>query len=354
MSHFFKEQSLTYDDVCIAPTYSNISSRLNGEIDTTTRLGPLTLGIPLVSANMADITEHRLASAINKLGGLGILHRFMSAEKTIEELQQVEEFKAISVGVGNAAEQYLETIISCLGYRYLDVICIDVAHGHHQAVSDMISYVKKRTMGEVAIIAGNVCTAPGALFLEKAGADIIKVGVSPGSICATRIVTGVGLGQVTAIKEIVSAVKKTTGIIADGGAKYSGDITKAVALGADAVMSGFFFAGCEECPGEIIEETRFSGGEFPRDVKTGKKFKCYRGSASLEVQEQWRGTAHVVEGIESRVPYKGPAGNVVNELMKGFRSGMSYVGARTIQELRNNSVFVTQTQNSYIEGLPRV
>ncbi|MBI5342769.1 MAG: IMP dehydrogenase, partial [Deltaproteobacteria bacterium] len=236
--------------------------------------------------------------------------------------------------VGPAWEERVEKLLKAGA----DLLCVDTAHGHSRDVLETVRAMRKRYPG-MQLIAGNVATGEGADALIKSGVDCVKVGVGPGSICTTRVVAGVGVPQVTAVmKCAAAAAKKGIPIIADGGIKYSGDITKAIAAGASAVMIGGLFAGTDESPGELV-------------LYQGRSYKVYRGMGSLEAMK--RGSkdryfqAHVdlesklvPEGIEGRVPYRGPLAAVAFQLMGGLKSGMGYVGAKDIAELKKRAVFM--------------
>jgi IMP dehydrogenase len=241
-----------------------------------------------------------------------------------------------SVGVGEEAI-YRAELLQKAG---ADVIVIDTAHGHSKAVIETLKKLKKKL--DIDIIAGNVATEEGAIDLIKAGADAIKVGIGPGSICTTRIVAGAGVPQITAIMNCYKIAKRyKVPLIADGGIKYSGDITKALAAGADSVMIGSLFAGTDEAPGEIV-------------LYEGRSYKEYRGMGSLGAmiqgtkdrygQQDVEPAKLVPEGVEGRVPYKGPLANTIHQLIGGVKSGMGYCGARTLEELRKKARFIQITQ----------
>jgi len=337
------QEALTFDDVIIQPGYSDISSRHNGEIDTSTLLcKDIEMGIPIVSANMDTITGGEMASAMSLLGGIGIIHRFSIFARQEQELKKVAPSRCVfSIGVGKEGQSRCRYLVEYEGGANPKAVCIDIAHGHCAAMFDQIRWVK-RTYPGLKIIAGNVATARGALDLVEAGADAIKVGVGPGSLCSTRTVTGCGVPQFTAIKSIsenLAHKNLTTPIIADGGVRNSGDIVKCLAIGASSVMLGSLLAGCNEAPGEPFS--------IPGD---DKKYKRYAGMASEEAQMNWKGYISTVEGESTFVPAIGPVKDVIDRLMRGVRSGMSYVGARTIKELQEKAVFIRQTSAGYIES----
>ena len=232
-----------------------------------------------------------------------------------------------SVSVGEGTDERVAALV----HANVDVLVVDTAHGHSLNVLNRVKWIKKN-FPDVQVIGGNVATGAGAKALVDAGADGVKVGIGPGSICTTRIVTGIGVPQVTAIAEAVAALKGTgVPVIADGGIRNSGDIVKALAAGADAVMCGSLLAGTNEAPGKIIEE------------KDGSRWKTYRGMASKEAQVNWRGRYASYEGVSSRVPYRGGVKYILNDLERGIRSGLSYSGARSIPELQATANFVQQS-----------
>ncbi|WP_327043754.1 IMP dehydrogenase [Microbispora sp. NBC_01189] len=476
----FTEPGLTFDDVLLVPAYSDLQP---GEADTTTRLSRnVTLRIPLVSAAMDTVTEARMAVAMARQGGIGILHRNLSIEEQAQQVDLVKRSEAgmvtnpvtcspedtladverlcatyrisgvpvtdadgvlvgivtnrdmrfesdqgkavrdvmtpmplvtapvgvdreeafrllrqnkveklplvdeagrlqglitvkdftkseqyplatkdadgrlmvgAAVGVAGDAEERAMALIDAGA----DVIIVDTAHGHSHGVCDMIAKVKANN-GRVDVIGGNVATRAGARALVDAGADAVKVGVGPGSICTTRVVAGVGAPQLTAIYEAALACGPAgIPVIGDGGLQYSGDIAKALAAGADTVMLGSLLAGCEESPGELI-------------FINGKQFKSYRGMGSLgAVRNRERGGAsfskdryaqaevsgedkYIPEGIEGQVPYRGPAAAVAHQLVGGLRQGMWYTGSRTIEELHEKAQLMPITMAGLKESHP--
>jgi IMP dehydrogenase len=460
---------LTYDDVVLVPAKSEV---LPGEVDTRTQVSRhVTVNIPIVSAAMDTVTEARLAIALAREGGIGILHRLLSPEDQAVEVDKVKksesgmildpitiapdatireahqlmtkyrisgipvtkngklvgiltnrdlrfesrmelkvsqvmtkdklvtapegtslekareilhehriekllvvnkkyELKGLitikdiekrikyphackdthgrlrvgaAIGVGPETEHRLDLLVK-VG---VDLVAVDTAHGHSRGVLETVKIVKKKYPG-LDVIAGNIATAEAARDLVKAGVDAVKVGVGPGSICTTRIVSGAGMPQLTAISDCAAALAGTgVPIVADGGVKYSGDVTKALAAGASAVMIGGILAGTEESPGETV-------------LFQGRTYKVYRGMGSLGAMEKGgkdryfqAGRAEsklVPEGIEGRVPYKGTLSGVIYQLVGGVRSGMGYCGCRTIQDLQKNAKFIRQTLAGLREG----
>ena len=464
------KEALTYDDVLLIPGASSFTPNM---ADLTTRLSDdITLNIPLMSAAMDTVTESRLAIAMAREGGIGIIHKNMSIDSQAENIDRVKRSEhgvitdpfylypecllsdAVAlmnkyrisgvpitdhdgklVGILTNRDMRFETdytqkigdimtkdrlvtapegtsldeaqkilgkhrieklpivdkqfrlkglitikdIEKAIQYpnsakdkngrllvgaaigstgNYMDraaalvdakvdCIVLDSAHGHNSGVLEAVAKVKEK-YPEVTLIAGNVATAEATVALYERGADVVKVGMGPGSICTTRIVAGIGVPQLTAIMdcaEVADKYNKT--IIGDGGIKYSGDITKAIAAGAHAVMLGSLFAGTEESPGET-------------EIYQGRTFKSYRGMGSLGAMPlgskdryfQEGNKKLVPEGVEGRVPYRGPLADIVYQLMGGLRSGMGYVGQRTITELRKNAKFVKITNASLIESHP--
>lgn len=244
-----------------------------------------------------------------------------------------------SVGVAGDTDERIAALVAA----GVDLLVVDTAHGHSLNVLNRVSWIKQH-YPQVQVIGGNVATAEGAKALADAGADAVKVGIGPGSICTTRIVTGIGVPQITAIAEAVSALEGTgVSVIADGGIRYSGDIAKAVAAGAGAVMMGSMLAGTDEAPGEI-------------EIYQGRSYKSYRGMGSLGAMSQTQGSSDryfqdasagqeklVPEGIEGRIPYKGPVAAIIHQMMGGLRSAMGYTGSRTIDEMRTKPKFVRVT-----------
>jgi IMP dehydrogenase len=249
-----------------------------------------------------------------------------------------------AVGVGGDTEQRVEALVDA----GVDVIVVDTAHGHSQGVIERAAWVKKR-YPQVQVIAGNIVTGEAARALLHAGVDAVKVGVGPGSICTTRVVAGVGVPQITAIDMVATALKDEIPLIADGGIRYSGDIPKALAAGASTVMLGSMFAGTEESPGEV-------------ELFQGRSYKSYRGMGSLGAmalgskdryfQDEADADKLVPEGIEGRVPYRGPLRNIIHQLIGGLRASMGYLGAATIDDVRNNAQFVKVTSAGVTEAHP--
>ena len=341
------KEALTFDDVALAPKYSEI---LPSEADTSVELTKnLKLKIPILSSAMDTVTESKMAIAIAKAGGLGIIHRNLEIKKQILEIRKVKRKKLLvgaAVGAGINEFERAKAILK----ENLDMIVVDTAHGHTKKVSEIIKFIKKIKGKRTALCAGNIATPEAAKFLLKLGVDIIKVGIGPGSICTTRLVAGIGVPQLSAILNVRNGIKnKNAKIISDGGIKYSGDLAKAFAAGADAVMIGSLFAGTDEAPGKIIK-------------RNGKLFKVFRGMGSVGAMN--KGSAdryfqlkqkdvskYVPEGVEGFAKYKGKIGNIIYKLIGGLRSSMGYLGSKKIKYLRNKPQFFKITKAGFYESM---
>jgi len=338
--------ALTFDDVLLVPGASEV---LPAQVDLSTRLAPrLTLRVPLLSAAMDSVTEAPMAIAIARLGGLGVIHRNLTPERQAEEVAFVKAEGlpcGAAVGAGGQAEARAE-LLAAAG---ADALFVDTAHGHSARVLETVRALARRY--DLPIFGGNVASRDGARALGEAGAAGVKIGVGPGSICTTRVVAGVGVPQLTAIAEAARGLEGLpTTLIADGGIRASGDIVKALAAGAHAVMIGSLFAGTDPSPGD-----RFEQG--------GVVFKRYRGMGSLGAMSKGSGARDrygqvavsdveklVPEGVEASVPYRGPLADVAYQLLGGLRAGMGYVGAADLAALRACDRFVRITPAGYRES----
>ena len=341
------KEALTFDDVTLAPKYSEI---LPSEVNTSIKLTKdLKLKIPLLSSAMDTVTESSMAIAIAKAGGMGIIHRNLDIKKQIIEIRKVKKQKLLvgaAVGAGINEFKRAQEILK----EDIDMIVVDTAHGHTKKVSEIIRFIKNKKRNKIALCAGNIATSEAAKFLLKLGVDIIKVGIGPGSICTTRLVAGIGVPQLSAILSIRNEIKnKNVKIISDGGIKYSGDLAKAFAAGADAVMIGSLFAGTDETPGKLIK-------------KGGKLFKSFRGMGSIGAMN--KGSAdryfqskqkdiskYVPEGVEGFARYKGKVDNIIFKLIGGLRSSMGYLGCKEIKYLRDKPKFVKITKAGFYESM---
>lgn len=465
----FLNEGLTFDDVLLVPRYSEVIPR---DIELKTRISKeIFLNTPIMSAAMDTVTESRMAIAMAREGGIGIIHKNMSIEQQFEEIDKVKRSEngvivnpfylspdhfvydanelmakykisgvpicengklvgiltnrdlrfmtdfnikisevmtkenLVTAPVGTTLEQaqeilrqnkieklplvddnymlkglitikdiekavmypnsardkkgrllcgaaigvtanMMERVRSCVEAQ-ADVLSLDSAHGHSKNIIDAVKKIKAE-FPDITLIAGNIATASAAEALIKAGADCLKVGIGPGSICTTRIIAGIGVPQVSAVYEVASvAAKYDIPVIADGGIKYSGDIVKALAAGANCVMLGSLFAGCEESPGDI-------------EIYQGRSFKVYRGMGSIAAMNSGSADRYfqagakklVPEGVEGRVPYKGTLSDAVFQLIGGIRSGMGYCGCKTIPELQKNAQFVRITGAGLRESHP--
>jgi IMP dehydrogenase len=329
-------RGLTFDDVLIVPSKSTVRSRRDPNLQTqVTKRHRLEL--PFISSNMDTVTEADMAIAMAKLGGLGILHRFMSIENQVAEVRKIREagvsLIAASIGVIEEERQRATALVK----EGVQILTIDIAHGHSVAMLDKMKWLKDTFGDKIDLIAGNVATPEAVTDLIDAGADAIKVGIGPGSMCTTRIITGAGVPQLTAVAWC-SEVARSRGIpvIADGGLKTSGDVVKALAAGAQTVMLGSLLAGTLETPGPI---------------HYGKKH--YRGMASRSAQVSWRGglpEGMAPEGESTSVPVKGSVRDVVLELAGGLRSGMSYVNAVEVADILEKARFMEMTSNGFRES----
>lgn len=330
-------EALTFDDVLLVPNYSEV---VPTDVDAAGFFTPkVKLKIPLASSAMDTVTESKMAIALGKMGGIGVIHKNLTIDEQAKAVSEVKKEGLSAAAAVGATGDFLDRA-AALVKAGVDVLVVDTAHGHSKRVLEAVKEIKKKYR-KIEIVAGNIATAEGARALIKAGADAVKVGIGPGSICTTRIVSGCGVPQITAIMEVAAACKKTkTPVIADGGIKFSGDIAKALAAGASCVMLGSLLAGTDEAPGEVFEENN-------------KKYKSYRGMGSLGAMNQGSkdrygqdkvvGGKLVPEGVEARVVYKGSILNIVEQLVGGLRSGMGYSGAKNISELHKKAKFVRIT-----------
>jgi IMP dehydrogenase len=354
------KEGYTFDDLLLVPAYSTV---VPNDVNLKTRLcDGIELSIPVCSAAMDTVTESAMAIALAQSGGIGFIHKNLNKEVQAEMVKAVKCAEVISKDaavdlagklLAGAAVGVSETTmdrVKLLVEAGVDILTVDSAHGHSKGVIDTVAKIHK-AYPKLPLVGGNIVTSESAQALIQAGASVLKVGVGPGSICTTRIVSGVGVPQLTAISDVVQVAKRyNVGVIADGGIKFSGDIVKALAAGADAVMLGGLLAGCEETPGEIIEVY-------------GKRVKTYVGMGSLSAMQRGSSDRYfqggqkelkklVPEGIEATVPYKGPMSDVIYQMMGGLRSGMGYCGCATITELKDKAKFVKISNAGLKESHP--
>lgn len=338
---------LTYDDVLLIPQKLEFSSRR--EIDLTTKISPdLEIKIPLISMGMDTVTDVKMAVEFSRLGAISFFPRFDLPEIEAEKISKIKKLKARVIASIGLRDEYLKRALLCLNAG-AEAITLDIAHAHSLKALEAIAAFKNK-FPKISLIAGTIATYEGAMDLFKAGADGIRVGVGAGTICTTRIVAGSGVPQITALLEAVRAKKrfKNKFIIADGGATKSGDIVKALAVGADAVACGSLFAGTTEAPGKLVK-------------KNGVLFKQYNASTSKTEKKnqllkdhngKTQSFIYHVEGVESLVKYKGPVKEVIENLTAGIRSGLSYSGAKNIKELQQKARFIQITAAGLRESLP--
>ena len=352
--------SLTYDDIQLVPQYSTVPSRTQIDLKTlvSRRYGILN---PIVASPMDTVCGLEMAYKIFLLGGVGCIHRFNSIEeqsKIIKELyhriysdEWGNQFESWGVMIDNWHSEIPHVpIMASIGVSESDkyrakslvdngcnIIVIDVAHGHHKNVETMLGWLKSNLDDKVDIIAGNIATKEAAQELESWGADGLRVGIGGGSLCTTRVKTGFGVPNVSCLEDIVSVAK--TPVMADGGIRSSGDISKALAIGASSVMLGSLIAGTDEAPGQIVETQK-------------GLYKRYRGSASLETKVTHGQKARNVEGESTTIPYKGGVKFIVNGLIDGVKSALSYGGAQTLEDF--NPPYVQVTNSGINEAKPHL
>jgi len=328
----------SFDDVLIVPKYNKVLSRKDVKFKTRVTRN-YSIEIPIVAANMDTVCESEMAIALGRLGGLGVIHRFMPIEKQAEEIRKVNMaglLCAAAIGVKDYEER-AEALVN----SGLEILVIDIAHGHSKYAGKTLDYLKEK-YPSVDIMAGNIATKDAAEYFLSKGADAVKVGVGPGSLCTTRLMTGAGIPQITAIMDVYEATKGEIPICADGGIRMPGDIVKAIGAGADTVMSGYMLAGTAETPGKIVK-------------RKNEKFKLYRGSASYEVSLKSKGTEEEiidVEGTETLVPYRGPIAPIIKKLLGGLASGMTYIGAKEMKNLIGKADFTEITSAGFEESKP--
>lgn len=330
-----RDHGLTFDDVLIIPKKSEVKSRRDPSLKSRITKNKF-LETPIISANMDTVTESKMAIAMHEMGGLGILHRFMNTEQQVAEVALVKaagaQIISASIGVNGDYKERAEALVKA----GVNLMTIDIAHGHSVLMMDTLKWLKDKFPG-LEVIAGNLATPDAAVDLIEAGADAIKVGIGPGSMCTTRIITGAGVPQLTAIALCAEAAESYgVPVIADGGIRTSGDMVKAFAAGADVIMLGSMLSGTIETPGDIVN---------------GKK--QYRGMASKKAQISWRGDmpqGMAPEGESTFVTIKGHVSDVIHELTGGIRSGMSYVNATSILEVRQKASFMEMSPNGISES----
>ena len=355
-------KALTYDDILLVPQYSEIKSRRDIKLRSkvSRRYGLLR---PYVASCMDTVCEYQMAIKMVELGGVGCIHRFMTIEEQCDQVSKVVDYIVdnhmyekwgvmyddwhteardipimAAIGVSGKDVERAESLVS----YGVNIILIDVAHGHHKNVNTMIKKLKDSLPKKVDIIAGNVSTEQSAKDLSEWGADGLRVGIGGGSLCTTRVQTGHGVPNITAIIDCVSGAPLNIPIMADGGIRNSGDISKALAVGADCVMLGSLLAGAKESPGKIVEKGN------------GSLYKRYRGSASLETKSTHGQSTKHIEGESTLIPFKGGVKFIIEKLNDGVKSAFSYSGANNIEELWDNADYVEITHSGMVESKPHL
>ncbi len=340
------KEALTFDDVLLLPKYSEtLPSDTNISLQLTEKIN---LRVPFLSSAMDTVTESTMALAIAREGGLGIIHRNLNIKNQSKEVNKVKNKKMyVGAAVGTSLED-LERVKSLIS-NGVDLIVIDTAHGHSKKVLKILSKIKK-VVNKTPICVGNIATGEAASKLYNAGADIIKVGIGPGSICTTRMVAGIGVPQISAIMEVKRALnKKKIKIISDGGIKFSGDIAKALAAGADAIMMGSIFAGTDESPGKKF---KYKGKIYKHYRGMGSIGAMSAGSANRYFQTNFKNKSKFVpEGVEGRVEYKGKVSKIIYQLQGGLRSSMGYIGAKNLRDINKKAKFIKITKAGFYESM---
>ena len=339
-------ESLTFDDVLLVPQYSSV---LPSETNITSNLTEnIKLKVPFLSSAMDTVTESKMAIAIARVGGIGIIHRNFSIKDQSKEITKVKKNNfLVGAAVGTDRDD-IKRAKSLLDHG-CDLIVIDTAHGHSEKVLRTLSKLKKINK-LIPICVGNIATGEAAKKLYNSGADIIKVGIGPGSICTTRIVAGIGVPQISAIMDVKKSLKKKKiKIISDGGIKFSGDIAKALAAGADAIMMGSIFAGTNESPGKKFK----LNGKFYKQYRgMGSIGAMSSGSANRYFQKNYKDKSKFVpEGVEGRVEYKGDVSKIIYQLKGGLQSSMGYIGAKNLNQISKNAKFIKITKAGFYESM---
>ena len=331
------QEAVTYNDVLLVPQYSDIKSR--NEVKLTSNLSDNQFRLPIIASPMDTVSEKDMVVAMADEGGLAIVHRYNTIEEQVNIVEHsianlANPDSSVAAAIGTSGD-YLERAVALVGHG-AKILCVDVAHGHHILMRRALQQLRGILKDSVHIMAGNVATLEGYNDLVDWGADSVRCNIGGGSICSTRVQTGHGVPGLHTIIDCARSDRDAP-IIADGGIRNSGDIVKALAAGADFVMLGSLLSGTDETPGDII------------NTREGK-FKAYRGMASKDAQVEWRGRTASLEGIATTVPCKGPVRDILLELERGIRSGLSYSGARNITELQAKARFIRQTSSGQTES----
>jgi IMP dehydrogenase len=333
-------KAFTYDDILLVPSYNHWESRKVVDISIRCKTGKLSLDLPLMTANMDTITGADMANFIGEKGGIGVLHRFLAVADNVAMFKNCRYPAFVSLGCSPKELERAEALRDAGA----DLFCVDVAHGHAKYVGRTLKQIREILGDSACIMAGNVATYAGADYLASCSADIIKVGIGGGSVCTTRIKTGFGVPNLTAIK---NCTRVDRSVVADGGIRNPGDIVKALAFGADFVMVGSMLAGTRPTPGAVITRPG-AGGE-------ACQVKCYRGMASREVQKDFHGGIaewKTAEGVATEVSYREDEDRIIADIVGGLRSGLTYGGAATIRELQRKLDYIEITPAGRMESLP--
>ena len=333
--------ALTYDDIQLVPKYSEVKSRKNVSLRTKVSRNYY-IEIPIIASPMDTVCGYSMASLMMKLGGIGCIHRFMSIEEQSKIMKRLNDEKMFAsqpiMACVGANGDFLERSKSLISAG-TNIILIDVAHGHHKNVKIAIDKIKSID-SSVDIIAGNIATKQAAIDLVDWGADGLRVGIGGGSLCTTRVQTGFGIPNVSAIQEC--SIESLVPVMADGGLRSSGDMAKAIAVGANCVMLGSLLAGTSESPGTVYVD------------EYGTKTKLFRGSASLSTKKANNQSQRNIEGESTTIPYKGSAINIIDNILDGIRSAFSYTGAMNINEYHEDVEFIRVTNAGNMEGKPHL
>ncbi|MCP4409725.1 MAG: guanosine monophosphate reductase [Gammaproteobacteria bacterium] len=332
--------AITYDDVLLVPSYNHWESRKVVDISMTDKSGKLHLDLPVMTASMDSITEDAMVNFIGARKGIGVIHRFMSIGDNVRIFKACNEQAFVSIGCSKFDLERAEALRDAGAVFF----CLDVAHAHARYIGKTLKRIRSLLGRDICIMAGNVATYAGADYLASLSADIVKVGIGGGSVCTTRIKTGFGVPNLTAIK---NCARVDRSVVADGGIRNPGDIVKAIAFGADFVMLGSMLAGTRPTPGQVITHQDKQGRKV--------KMKAYRGMASSEAQDDFHGGMadwKTAEGVSLEVPYREDEEAIVANIIGGLRSGLTYGGAATIRELQRKLDFIRITPASRVESLP--
>lgn len=332
-------EAITFDDVLLVPAYNHYESRKVVDIAMTDKTGKLCLQLPLMTSNMDTVTGSEMANFMGAKGGIGVLHRFCSVEENVRLFKACTHPTFVSIGCSKPEEDRA----AALRDAGAELFCVDVAHAHGRYVGATLKNIRQMLGKEVCIMAGNVATYAGADYLASCGADIIKVGIGAGSVCTTRIKTGFGVPNLTAIRECTKVDRSVT---ADGGIRTPADIVKALAFGADFVMIGGMLAGTRPTPGSVLTRVDPDGRQF--------KVKEYRGMASREAQDEYHGGMaewKTAEGISMEVAYRETENEIIADIIGGLRSGLTYGGAANIIELQRKLDYIRVSGAGRIESL---